>query len=460
MQIHQPRFHRMMIVLFGIVMGLSAYPPAMAESQKTVTLDEAIRLAFEHNPLLSASRQDRIAAEAESAAARAALLPRLELSETYMRTNNPVQAFGARLNQGNLTAADFEVDRLNHPDAFDNFRFAISLTQSIYNGGRELLGLRMARIGKEMAETDYEAARQRLRFNVTQAYYDLVLAQERLEVAQEAEQIAQEDLKQIRSRYEQGLVVKSDLLSAAVRLADMKTERMQADNAVTLARMALKNAIGLTEEVAVAEGLEAPSAILAELQSLQEEARRYRPDHRILQRELDRAETEIRIARSAFLPQLNLQGNYEVNTANSTADGSDSYTGLALLSINLFNGLGDQARLAQAKTKREKLKALLMDQARSIELEVTEAYLHLTAAQERIKVYEETVQQAEENLRIVRNRYQAGITTLIDLHTAEHLVTQSKMTRMQSLYEYRIGLTRLDRVTGRLTQSAAGEETR
>jgi outer membrane protein len=445
------------VALLCLLMGLGHASISMAESEKAVTLDEAIQLALERNPLLAASRQDLIGSESDQGLARAALFPKIDLSESYMRTNNPVSAFGTLLNQANFTSADFAVDRLDHPEPVDNFRFRITLTQPIYNGNREYLGLRMAGIGQEIAAKSYDTARQRVIFTVTEAYDRRLLAKERLKVAQEAEQIAEEDLRQIQSRYEHGIVVKSDLLGAEVRLADVKEERIRAENNAALTGIVLKNAIGLTEEVETIGDLEKPRIEPPALPSLMEEAKKSRPDYQMLRHRLAQTETEVDLARSAFLPNLNLQGSYEVNNRTLTTDGSDSYTVLAVLSFNLFNGLGDQARLRRAKAQREKQEALLVEQAQGIELEVATAYLDLTAAQKRIQVHEEAVDQAKEHLRIVRNRYQTGITTILDLLTAEHLLAQAQTARIQSLYDYGVGLARLDLVTGRLG-SAYGRE--
>ncbi len=437
-------------LVLGLVIGGGSFSATIAEDEKIVTLEEAIRLALEHNLLLVASHQDLALAEAEKKAAYSALYPKLELSETYMHTNNPVSSFGTLLNQSNFTSADFALDRLNHPEALDNFRSAITWTQPIYNGNRESLGLRLAHIGHQLAEDNNEVTRQRVIFSVTEAYYRLFLAKEQFKVAQEAYQVSEEDLRQIRSRYAQGLSVKSDLLGAEARLANVKEERIRAENGVKVARIVLKNAIGLSEEIEVGEGFENIQGTLPDFESLKGEAKGFRPDYRMLRHELDRTEVQVKLARSGFLPSLNLQGNYETYHRTLVRDGSDNYTVMALLSLNLFNGFNDQAQVSKAKAQQEKLKALLVERGQGIELEVTEAYLDLTAAQERIQVYEGTVKQMEEHLRIIRNRYQTGISTILDLLTAQHLLTQAQTAKNQALYDYAVGLARLDLVTGKL----------
>jgi len=91
-----------------------------------------------------------------------------------------------------------------------------------------------------------------------------------------------------------------------------------------------------------------------------------------------------------------------------------------------------------------------VERERRIELEVTQAYQNLVEAVERTKVHEETVAQAEEHLRIVQNRYHSGITTILDLLTAEHLLTQAKMARIHSLYDHAVARAKLELAIGRI----------
>lgn len=453
------RVKRTPVLLAAAVWLVMGMQPAKAQSASPggLTLEEAIALAVEKNPVLSASRQDRIAADEEKRLARAAWLPRLDVSETVMRTNNPVSAFGTLLNQANFTSGDFDVGRLNHPDAVNNFRSAITLTQPVYNGSREFLGLRLADIGREAAERNEENARQQLVFSVTRAYFNLVLAKENLSLAAEAVSIAEADLGQIRSRFKEGLAVKSDVLRAEVHLAGVREEKINAENRVRIARAGLMQAIGVDESVEVSGVLETIPSEMPDLDSLKESAQKSRPDFQALKNELDRSAVGLRQARSGLMPNLNLQGSYEFNNRTLTTDGSDSYTVLAVLNFNLFNGGSDRSRIQKAKAVRQKVGLLVEDRRRKIDLEVTEAYLDLSASRDRIGVREESVAQADENLRIVRNRYQNGMATILDLLTAEHLLSESKNARIRALYDYRLAWAKLNLAAGREIGPAAAE---
>jgi len=438
-----------LFVLTLVLAGVLLPAPGRADAARELTLAQALDLAGERNPLLRAARQDLQAADAQRHIAVSGWLPKIEASETYVNTNNPAQAFSILLNQGRFTAADFNPITLNSPGTKENWRAAVSLVQPLYNGGRERLNIEIADIGRSASEETVEHARQRVLFGVTKAYYDLVLAKAALTVSRETVQIAEASARQIRSRFEGGATVKSDLLQAEVRLAALREEAIRADQAVRVAAIVLRHAIGLDEPVDVSESL-TPSGPSAQApDAAVPKALEARPDFRALEAELRKADAHIQLAKSAYLPTFNVQTSYELNnTAPFSPNGSNNYVALGLFSFNLFNGLGDAAAIRRARAQQDKARELLEAKRREIEVEVVEASYGLTAARERIAVSESAVAQAEENLRITRNRYNSGIASVLDLLTAELVLNQAKQNRTRALYDERIGLAKVQLVTG------------
>lgn len=433
-------------VAIGLVVGLGL---ETGWAVRVVTLDQALALAAAHSPVLKAARHEVAAAEAQRTIALSAFLPKIEISESFTNTNNPSQVFATLLNQGRFTQAGFDVTTLNRPGAVENFRSAVSVVQPLFNGGRERLGAQIAAIGQAASQEHYEGARQRVTFAVTRAYHDLVMAKAVREVALETVQIAEADLKQIQARFGGGAAVKSDLLQAQVRLASVREEAIRAEQAVRIAKTALRHAIGLDEEVDAAETLTAGAGPAGELEAALAAAMEFRPDYRALAAELRQAEAETRLAKSAYLPNVNVQGSFENNsTAPLGPNGQSNYGAFGVVSLNLFNGLGDDARVRKARAQEEKMRESLEAKRREIEVEVVEAYYSVSAARERIAVSETAVAQAEENLRIMRNRYATGLSPVLDLLTAELVLNQAKLNRLRALYDERISRARLDLVTG------------
>ena len=307
----------------------------------------------------------------------------------------------------------------------------------------------MADLGHLASEESFEHVRQRVLFNVTKAYYDLVLAKVALKIARETVQIAEANAKQITSRYKAGTTVKSDLLHAEVRLAALREEAIRAGQAVRIAGVTLRHSIGLDEPVDASETLSTSHATHQELVEAVATALEDRPDYRMLAAELRKAEMGTRMTKSSYLPNFNLQGSYENNaTFPLGSNGQSNYGAFGVVSLNLFNGMNDTAQVRKARAQEEKARELLAAKRREIEVEVVEAYYGLAAAEERIAVSESAVEQAEENLRIVRNRYESGIAPVIDLLTAELVLNQAKQNRTRAMYDERIGRARHELATG------------
>jgi outer membrane protein TolC len=433
----------------GVV--LAAWPGQGAGGAvRIVTLDQALALAAAHSPVLKAARHDVQAAEAQRAIAASAFLPKIEISESFTNTNNPSQAFATLLNQGRFTSAGFDITTLNRPGAVENYRSAVNVVQPLFNGGKERLGAHIASLEQAVSQEHYEGARQRVTFAVTRAYHDLVMAKAVRSVALETVQIAEADLKQIQSRFSSGAAVKSDLLQAQVRLASVREEAIRAEQAVRIAQTALRHAIGLDEDVDASDELSPVAAPIVDLESALAGAMESRPDYRALAVEVQRMEAETQLAKSAYLPHVNVQGSFEHNsTAPLGPNGQSNYSVFGVVSLNLFNGLGDLARVRKLRAQLDKARELLEVKRREIEVEVAEAYYSVSAARERVAVSESAVVQAEEHLRIVRNRYVTGLSPVLDLLTAELVLNQAKLNRLRALYDERISRARLDLVTGR-----------
>lgn len=434
----------------GLGLLLAAAPAAGGP----LTLRDAIERGLAGSPALEVADQDRARAVAGVARARAAFFPRLEASYGYARSDQPVFAFGSKLNQGNFTSGDFELDRLNHPGPVDNFRTAVTLHQPLFTSGRASLGLEQAELDREMAELHSSRARQEVVFQVARAYFGLQLAQERLRAVDASLRAAEANLALARSRYRAGLVVESDVLAAEVRLARLREDASSAGARLTVAQAALNDAMGLPlDEPQVAVE---PLALRAarDVADVTAETQERRPDYRALLVEERARERGVRLARSAFLPTIGLEGTYERNTDGPIADGQESWSVMAVLRWNLFNGGADQARAREAEALRDRTRAARARAASLIGLEAREARARWLTARERAGVAERAIAQAEETLRIVQVRYRGGLATVLDLLTAEAALTESRTRLTEAVHDYNVALAAWELALGRLDPSS------
>ncbi|MBI3015491.1 MAG: TolC family protein [Candidatus Tectomicrobia bacterium] len=437
----------LVVVLFSHPLLAQEVKPA-AEAEP-LSLTQALSVALQNSPLLKASEQEVAMALAKVGQARAQLLPRIDVGTSFHRTTSPLMAFGDRLNQERVTTGDFDPRRLNDPAAISNFNTYLEITQPVYNGGKEWTGLNQSRLAHEAKQREDRRTLDQLRFDVTQAYYGVILGREQLQVARETLKTAEAHEAQARSLFRAGLVVESDVLSAEVRLAQVREFLIAAENGLTLSRSALNTIMGVDEARAfrVTEALKF-FEFKQDPEELKRRALRSRADLEALRVQVRVAEQGVRLARSDYLPRLNLGGRYDLNEEHFLGTRGESWTGMVTLSINLFDGLGTSSRVEEARAGVLRVKALQERLEQGISLQVRQAHLDLLTARGRIQASEKAVDQARESLRITQNRYNSGLTTIVELLDGEVRLTEARMRTLQALYDYAVAKAKIDLAVG------------
>lgn len=428
--------------------------PAPAETGPSapgaLTLDYCIRTALENNHSLLAGSEGLEAARAGVGQARSYFLPRIGVSETYMRSDNPVMAFGSKLNQGAFTSADFDVARLNDPEPIDNFNFRAELVQPIFNGGREMVGLKRARLGLQSAEKGYERARQETVYQVVRAYWGVALAAEYVKVAGKAFDTTERHLKTAQRFFDQGMLVGSEVLLAKVRLAEVKEMRVRAENSLSTAKAGLNLLMGREQDepVELVQGL-GRGGEPDELQACLDEAVRSRPDLDAMRINVLDMEAGVDMARTGYLPDINLAGRYELDDDGPFRGRGKSYTLLGTISWNIFDGFLTTKKVSEARAGYIAMGHMHEQMRQGVLFEVRRAYNSVIEAGQRIEAAKAAVAEGEEALRIIQRRFEAGMTKTLDVLDAETALTRARTNLAQALYDYNVSTAGLMLATGR-----------
>jgi outer membrane protein len=427
-------------------------------AEQPLTLGESQLLALKHNPGLKATGMTVETAEADRAKARARFLPRVDAGESYTYSNNPTQVFMDKLNQRVFTQQDFQLSNLNYPKAYGNFRTGLTMSQPLFQAGEAYLGYKQAELGRDMAGALVLSARQHLLFQVAQAYYGLQLAQENLAVVKKSRETAGEHVKMAESRYKSGAVVHADVLSGQVHLAKITQEELTAASQVEIGKSALGMIIGQAEagNRPLAPPPREPAPLPKELTNLQQVAQETRPDLKRLALAAHSAQQEVAKTRLNFLPRLRVTYEYDLDQRHLFGHNGDSYTVMALMNFNLFNGLGDLARVRESRAKETQARELRQELQDRIRHQVTEAILHLKTAHERLKVAQASLTQARESLRLLRLRYETGIAILLELLSAEDALKSAELSRVGALFDTHLAQAGLELSLGTIS-GPAGE---
>jgi outer membrane protein len=438
-----------------LVLLLAAGAPAGA--QQRITLREAVAVALAHNPVLQAAEQQRTIAEAQVRMVRAAWSPRLDFSQGYTRGNNPVYVFGTLLTQRQFTAANFALPGLNAPRPLDNLQTRLEGQWRLFDSFQSKYRMQATQRMKTAADFQTEQERQDLILRVVRAYYGVVVARENLRAAAEALRAAQANEKRVRDRVEAGLVVQSDLLSAQVFRAQMEERHIRAENQLQLARMTLANEMGLSPD-----DWPEPSESLHELIPLENNVEDWervalaeRPALRAAELQYQATASHVRLARADFGPKVHLTASFERDAEPlGEASGTNWMAGVRL-DFNLFAGGADRARLAEADARQRQAERQLEAFRAGVRLEIRQAYLEVKAAEKRAAAASGAVEQARESLRIIQNRYDAGLTDITELLRAQTAHLEAQTAWLAALHDWHVARAALERAVGRLTAESS-----
>ena len=428
-----------------------------AVGQTPLSLRQAVSMALEKNPQRRMAVADQHAAEAGVQEARSGLLPRVSFTESATRGNDPVYVFGTRLRQERFTVADFALNRLNTPTPIGNFSSRFSGNWSLFDSFANLKSLARAKDLQQAAGHQLERADQETIFRVVQAYLGLLLAQKEQDVAEQSVKTAQSILDRSQARYQSGVVVQSDLLSAQVRLASRQEELIRARSNLAFAAAQLDTAMGVPAdtEFQPSQGLSEGALPQAALADLETRALASRPDLKQIAAQQTAQEKSVSIAKSAFGPKLNAFGGWETESATlSQVQGNNWVAGLEL-QLDLFQGGARKAQLTREKALQERIAAAHQAAADQVRLEVRRAYYDFDSARQQVVVGQAAVGQAEESMRINQNRYDAGITTITDLLTIEEATRRTQTGYWEAVYRLRTSYANLELAAGTLSASSA-----
>ena len=418
----------------------------------SISLEEAVRLTVEENPSLAAARVKINAMDSGVAVSRSQFLPRLDFEQSYIRTDQPVAAFGTILNQGSIEQKNFNPDLLNDPDIISDHVTSLVLSQPLFNGGQERLGYQIARLNLEKARSDSLILTEEVLFQSIRAYLGAVLAREQMRVTREALETAELNLEMIRSRFEQGLVVRSDVLQAQVHTAETRERDITSQHQYRLALAGLMTAIGkhAARDFSPSGDLSGGGCPDVSLEQLIEWAIRDRPELISIEQDARIAERMVQLARAPFLPNLNARGSYDYHGGSMMQEGDDSVTLAVSLKLNLFGGTGDMHRVRQARFQQDAVQHMKTARIDQVKLDVETSYWEMQSARQRLDVLNDAVQQAEEGLRIIQNRYQEGVAGILDLQRAELGVSQSRLNQLSAQHDLLLGSNSLCRAVGHL----------
>ncbi len=389
------------------------------------TLKFFVEKALKNNLELQAEKKKVEASLYEYKTARAYLFPNLKFEETFTRTDISSYVLFTKLSQERITLQDFAPNKLNNPDAVNNFETKITLEIPIWMGGK-------IRASKEMAKYKYMGDKtilgrkeESVILKVYEAYANAVLAKNAVKVAKQAVKDAQEHVRIAEKAYKTGVALLADVLRAKVYLSKAKEKLKNAENNYKVAKKALE--LLINEELGDFDVKDFEGCPNIDKGKILYKALKMREDYRAMDYYIKSLENGEKLALSEALPQVFAFASYSMYDKDTPlgSQGSGYMIGAGVKwNFNLGFASFHKKKSFKSKVLSLKSKKKLLEKA--ILFEIEKAYAEYENALNSLKSAEVRLKEAQEVVRVIEKRYENGLARMVDLLDAQ---TQLDMAR-------------------------------
>ncbi|NJW52432.1 TolC family protein [Salinimicrobium oceani] len=417
----------------------------LLQAQETVTIGkkEVQERVQENNSQLKISQQEFLAARAQYRQSNAVFLPNISVSHTGMTTNNPLMAFGSRLNQERVTQADFDPARLNDPDRIDNFATKVEVQQPLIN----LDGFWQRGAAKnKMEATELQRLRtgDAMKLETEKAYMQLQLAHKAVTVLEQALETAQANLRLAENNFKQGYLQRSDVLAVEVRVTEVNNQLQYARSNVKNASDYLMFLMGDSIDVVLVP----KDSLTVEMNPVTtSELPEDRADIQAMELATEARKKMYTASKMTFLPRLNAFGSYELYDDELFQGDANGYMAGVALSWNIFDGSKRIGETQQSRAEYKQAQLELEQHVQQSQMELNRATRALQDAENKLQLTQLALEQSKEALRIRSNRYEQGLEKTTDLLGAETQFSEKRLEYYQTVYEYNYAVAYLEFLT-------------
>ena len=399
---------------------------------------------------------------AEQATTLQGVLPTLRLEGGYLRTTDPLAAFGFVLRQRAVTPAAFGPATLNYPDSRGNYAAAVIIEQPIINP--DIWYARSAAMHAAAASRADEGwTRRDIRLRVVEAYHGAILAVRQIGTLEAAAKAAHEHVRQAERMAENGLVTRSDVLLADVRAGQLDARLLAARGQAEVSRRQLALLMGTPRDSSFALPADLPSggttrAWADAALGTGTSSTGLRFDVQAAEASAGAAAQDLGRAKARLLPRLNAFGRYDWNSPTAPYQGDRSWTVGVMVSWSPFSGGAEWGDVRAARGRRETARAMAEAVEGRAEVELASRRSDLTVARASLDISERAVTQAAEAHRIVGRKYEGGLASVVELLDAAATDTEARLRFSQATWQLIVSTAAYRQARGEDPAALAGPE--
>ncbi|HIX74567.1 MAG TPA: TolC family protein [Candidatus Parabacteroides intestinipullorum] len=421
---------------FFFILSIGVLSLATASAQRTFTLDECLEQALSNNVRMRNAENEIRMAEHDRKNAFTRYFPSVSASGGGFIANKGLM----ELNMG----PDMSMSMMK-----DGVVGGVSATLPLFAGGQIVNGNKLAKVSEEVSRTRYRLSENEVRLTTENYYWQVVTLKEKLRTLEVVEARLDTLTRDVEAAVQAGVTTRNDLLQVQLRQNEIKSNRLNVENALALSRELLAQYMGMgLDSVDVAYAMEGrlpeePAGLFLPPESALPRTGEYD----LLRQNLEATRLQKKIAVGKNLPTVAIGGGYYYDDLLDV--GMDFWVGFATVSVPLSGWWGGSHDIKKQKLQVKNAENQLNDQSEMLMIRMRQSWNDLNDAYKQVGIALTSIDQATENLRMQSDYYAAGTCTMSDLLDAQTLFQQSRDKYVEAYAQYEVKKREYLQATGR-----------
>ncbi len=412
----------------------------------SISMNDAVDLALQHSRKIKAAGADQRVMNSMRREALSGFLPQVSANGYLVSQNMTQNIYNSA---GDTMARNFQLTPTNH---FQDLNF--TAMWPIFSGGRTYFAYRAANARAEAAERMLRGTETDVAMQARVDYITAVRDEENAKVTGELLKQTEERLRVSREELAAGRAAQFNVLRDEAELANAVQMDTMAKNQAQLALIALKTTLGvdLSSPITLTEPLQYQSTSVSVDEGIRQ-ALENNPEVQAAAKEVEASEAEIQAALGRYLPEVSATWMYDwqrLQNRGESTDKPNGYSAGLVITIPLFDGFMRESAIGTARAKRDKAQELLMQARQQVSKDVNQVALMLGAAGQNVDASRKGLDQAEEQFRIVQERYAGGRGIQLEVLDAQTALTRARFNTVSALADYNSARAMWLRATGQV----------
>ena len=442
--------------LLSVALMLTA--SVAAQTNRLWTLQQCLDYAMQHNITLQRARLQLQSAKEDVSQSKAALLPSLNASTSHNLSYRPWQDSGiTTVTNGTVNT---KVDKTSY-----NGSYGLNASWTVWNGNRNRNQVKLNQLSEEQAELETQVTANSIQEQIAQLYVQILYLTEAVKVNEESLKTSQKNEERGKEMVEVGKMSKADLAQLTAQRSTDEYNIVSAQTQVKNYKLQLKQLLEITDgsEFDIVIPATTDDQALAEVPSLMsvyEQALATRPEIQSAEMAIKSSDVSLDIAKAGRMPTVSLSASAGTST-NSLANNGwgnqmkfnfNSGAGVNV-SVPLFDQRQTKTNVAKARIQRENNLLALQDKQKQLYQTIENYWLDATTNQQRFRAAQATVDSEQLSYSLLQEKFNVGLTNIVELMTGKDRLLQAEQNRLQSKYMTLLNLQMLKFYEGRLTHS-------